>query len=164
MKPSYSISQRWARKTLEIMISYFPKKQSIPTIGRFQQHAYYSLSLALVDDPTIHRLNRQFRHKDAVTDVLSIEGEIEFLAGNQNEEIDLGEVIISYPQTQRQAKEHGVSTRHEFEKLFIHGFLHALGFDHIKDSDARRMMPLEEYMKDVLDAHRPLFPTKKVVQ
>ena len=71
------------------MISYFPKKQSDSTIGRFQQHAYYSLSLALVDDPTIHRLNRQFRPKDAVTDVLSIEGEIEFLAGNQNEELIL---------------------------------------------------------------------------
>lgn len=79
------------------------------------------IDVSLVDDRTIHRLNKQFRHKDKPTDVLAFP---------YNEGSILGDVIISRPTTERNARRFGVTYRQELKRLVIHGALHVLGHDH----------------------------------
>jgi len=92
-------------------------------------HSHFRLakkiSLALVSDIEIRRLNRVYRHKDKVTDVLSFSfADRDFL----------GEVLICLPQARRQAKLHKHSLKKELKFLTVHGILHLLGYDHEKNS------------------------------
>lgn len=145
----YAVSRSWILKRITKMINGFPRQENIPTIKKFEKGVAYTISVALVGDKAIREINRDYRKKDKVTDVISIESDPdEFFSGAK--EKDLGEIIISIPQTKRQSKEFGVSFRFELEKLLIHGFLHALGYDHIVDEDYKIMSRLEKYMKKLL--------------
>jgi|CXWL01.1.fsa_nt_gi probable rRNA maturation factor len=111
------------------------------------------VNLVFCDDQTIHRLNRDYRGKDKVTDVLT------FTYGNDPEtstDRDLaGEIILCIPQTRRQAKEFSLSFESELYKLVIHGFLHLRGYDHEKDDEYRVMKLLEEkIMKSFIESKK----------
>ncbi len=86
------------------------------------------LSLVLAGDDAIRRLNRTFRGKDKPTDVLS------FPAMERTPEgvFHMGDIIISVPRAEKQARELGHSLAHEIEYLTVHGFLHLLGFEHFQ--------------------------------
>ncbi|SMB92987.1 probable rRNA maturation factor [Thermanaeromonas toyohensis ToBE] len=92
------------------------------------------VSLTLVDDEEMRRLNRNFRGIDAPTDVLSfalqekVPGEPEIQGGEG--ELLLGDIFISLDTARRQAKAYGHSLEREIGLLTIHGFLHLLGYDH----------------------------------
>lgn len=100
------------------------------------------LSLSLVDDRAIRRLNRTWRDKDKATDVLS------FPAGEQPRGTPgprpLGDVVISLDTAKRQAKEYGRTLESEMARYLAHGLLHLLGHDHERPRDAKRMAALEE--------------------
>lgn len=96
------------------------------------------VSLALVGDAEIKRLNHYYRSKNKVTDVLSFEArQKDFVLPDQNY---LGEVVISYPQLCRQAKVNKVNIRQEFIFLLAHGLLHLLGYDHEKSLKEEKRM------------------------
>ncbi|HCC23481.1 TPA: rRNA maturation RNase YbeY [Candidatus Falkowbacteria bacterium] len=98
----------------------------------------HELTIVFVGDKKIRDLNRKYRAKDNVTDVLSFtDGELE--AGM----IYLGDIFIDGAQARRQAKEKGISERKEILILAIHGILHLLGFDHVKKAEAFEMEALE---------------------
>jgi rRNA maturation RNase YbeY len=84
--------------------------------------------LAFVGTTTIRRLNRTFRKKDKVTDVLA------FPAGERGADgrRPLGDVIICVPRAARQAAELGHSLEAELAYLVLHGFLHLLGYKHFR--------------------------------
>ena len=97
------------------------------------------LSVALVDDDEMRRLNRDYRGKDRTTDVLAFalrEGE-----GTTVQEPGLlGDVVISVPAAARQAEDRGHSLERELAELLVHGILHLLGHDHERSpAEARRM-------------------------
>lgn len=95
--------------------------------------AQQSATIAFVGDRTIRRLNREFRGKDVVTDVLSFpHGQEEFELNVETP--SLGDVIISIPQAGRQAAEHGVALDEEIAQLILHGLLHLCGYDHERDA------------------------------
>lgn len=103
------------------------------------------VSLTLTDDPRIHALNRDYRGKDAPTDVLSFsmsEGEV-VAPTPEGEPRLLGDVIISLDTAARQAAEGGVTLQREVAWLVSHGVLHLLGFDH-PDAKARAEMKRRE--------------------
>jgi probable rRNA maturation factor len=77
------------------------------------------ISLAFVGDAAIRKMNKKYRHKDAVTDVLSFEGEEDFF----------GEVIIDYQQIKRQAKALLHSAEEELVFILVHALYHLLGYD-----------------------------------
>jgi probable rRNA maturation factor len=98
------------------------------------------LSLALVGDSEIRKLNAKYRKKDYATDVLSfpapknLPGPIRLL----------GDVVISVDSARAQAKERGRSLKEELTTLLIHGIAHLLGYDHERSArDARVMGRLE---------------------
>lgn len=91
-------------------------------------------SIAFLSDAEMRKLNKAYRGKDCVTDVLAFPSK---------EPGYLGEVLISYAQAKRQAKQMGHSTRDEIVFLLVHGILHLFGHDHIKPADAKKMFPLQ---------------------
>jgi len=98
------------------------------------------LSLLITGDETVRELNRIYRQIDSTTDVLAFamqEGE-DFPSAPE-EVIQLGEVIISFPQAERQANQTDFSIKQEVTILTIHGMLHLLGYNHESDEDAHIM-------------------------
>lgn len=106
------------------------------------------LSVLLVSDREMHRLNRAWRDRDRPTDVLSFaqaEGEGGAPGGL------LGDVVISVDTAARQAAERGIGRGREAERLLIHGILHLLGYDHERsEGEARRMRRREQALARAL--------------
>jgi probable rRNA maturation factor len=99
------------------------------------------LSVALIGNAEMRKLNARFRHKDYPTDVLSFPVE-DVLPGAERL---LGDVIISVDKARQQAKERRRSLDEEMTTLLIHGVLHLLGYDHERSAkDARIMTRLEK--------------------
>ena len=94
------------------------------------------LSLAIVSDRRMRALNRQFRGKDQVTDVLSFPS---------SERGFLGDVVIAAGVSRRQARDAGHSEATELRVLALHGLLHLLGYDH--EADGGRMARAEARLR-----------------
>jgi probable rRNA maturation factor len=108
------------------------------------------LSLEIVGNTRIRRLNRHYRQEDRPTDVLAFP--IREAVGPRTPL--LGDVVISFPKAAKQASQHGHSIEEELVHLLIHGILHLKGFDHEKGvSEARRMHRME---RALLNRLRPL--------
>ena len=99
------------------------------------------LSLLLVSDAAIRKLNREHRAKDAATDVLSFPQEEPRAALRARGPI--GDVVISLHTALRQAEAGGWSLALELRRLLAHGLLHCLGHDHEKPAQTRRMAAAE---------------------
>jgi len=94
------------------------------------------VDVSFISDEEIRRLNRMYRDKDKVTDVLS------FAAGDRGMSGQLGDVLISYPQAVRQAEDGDIEL--ELADLLVHGILHLMGHDHERAEDADVMFPLQD--------------------
>ncbi|MFQ5541209.1 MAG: rRNA maturation RNase YbeY [Candidatus Binatia bacterium] len=99
------------------------------------------LSLAIVGNREIQKLNSRYRNRDEPTDVLSFPSEGYLPTGEKL----LGDVIISVEQAKKQAREGMKKLEEELETLLIHGILHLLGYEHEGSvKEARRMRRMEE--------------------
>src|SRR5215510_3480396 len=85
------------------------------------------LSLALIGNREMRKLNAQYRHKDYSTDVLSFPAESKFPLVARL----LGDVVISVDKAASQATEHGRTLDQEMATLLVHGIVHLLGYDHV---------------------------------
>lgn len=101
------------------------------------------LSLLLTNNQNIQVINRDFRDKDAPTDVISF-------AYHETEDFNigpydtLGDIIISLERVEEQAAEYNHSFKREFYYVLTHGILHILGYDHIEEEDKKIMREREE--------------------
>ncbi|QKT05318.1 rRNA maturation RNase YbeY [Mycoplasma sp. OR1901] len=87
------------------------------------------LDVTFVSKPKIRKLNKEFRGKDYVTDILSFDfGDLEFYKNLPF--IHLGELVISWDKMKKQAKEFNHSIKREYCYLFTHGLVHLYGYDH----------------------------------
>ena len=121
------------------------------------------ISLAIVGNNRMRRLNKMYRGKNRVTDVLSFgdKSVLQFLQKafpklKKNEIVEerfvqppdkikrLGEVIICYPQAKKQARRLSHSLEEELTILFVHGILHLLGYEHEEDEQREKMQKLEK--------------------
>ena len=101
-----------------------------------------TLSVSLVNDREIRRVNREHRGKDKPTDVLSFPL---YEAGERTADAErlLGDVVISVDTARRQAAAYDAPLQNEIYRLLIHGILHVLGHDH-EEAAERRAMESEE--------------------
>ena len=104
------------------------------------------MSIIIVDNEEIHKINKEYRGIDRETDVISF-------ALEEGETIDepyktLGDIYISIDKVYEQAKEYGHSVKRELFFLVTHGFLHLLGYDHMNKEDEEEMFSLQEEILD----------------
>lgn len=101
------------------------------------------ISVSIVDNTEIHQINKQFRGIDRPTDVLSFPqltfAENEIMERNENDEIVLGDIIISLERAQEQAEAYGHSLKREIAFLTAHSMLHLLGYDHMEPEEEAEM-------------------------
>jgi len=116
------------------------------------------ISLVFKDDDGIQELNKEYRGKDMPTDVLSFAlleaGEDELTIIDGEEELLLGDIIISLETAWRQAQEYNHSLEREIAYLMVHGLLHLLGYDHMTDEDQKVMRRREEELLEAVGLTR----------
>lgn len=112
------------------------------------------VSLVFVDDAYIHGLNQQYRGVDNPTDVLSFAMQEGEPIPGEEEEMILGDVVISLQAAERQAGEYGHSFRREAAYLTVHGVLHLLGYDHQEEENRKIMRQKEEEVLTRLNLSR----------
>lgn len=99
-----------------------------------------NFSVAFVSDKRITELNKFFRGKDSTTDVLSFPHEPDEF---DKDDANLGDIVISVEQAQRQAKENKLTLENEIKELILHGVLHLCGYDHETDDGEMNARELE---------------------
>ena len=100
-------------------------------------------NIIIVDEETIRELNKNYRGKDSVTDVISFALEDDDTFVKTDFRV-LGDIYICLPRAKSQALEYGHSFFREISFLAVHGLLHLLGYDHMNKEDEKVMFTLQE--------------------
>ena len=100
-----------------------------------------SFTLLLSNNKNVKQLNKYFRNKNTSTDILSFPFNKKT---NVSKQTYIGDIIISYDFIGRPKSQSFKFFKEKLIKIFIHGFLHLLGFDHIKGKDYKKMLKEEE--------------------
>ncbi|AKG73976.1 rRNA maturation RNase YbeY [Salinicoccus halodurans] len=113
------------------------------------------VSISFVGEEEIREINRNYRDRDQVTDVISfaLEDEEDNLI-HEDALRTLGDIIVCTKRAGEQASEYGHSYRRELLFLTLHGFLHLLGYDHMEDEDEREMNTLQDEILDAFGVSR----------
>jgi probable rRNA maturation factor len=109
------------------------------------------LLIRIVDKAEIQNLNKTYRHKDQVTNVLSFPSDLPV----EIDESILGDVVICTDVVDEEAKAQNKAFDHHLLHMAIHGTLHLLGFDHIEESDANKMESLEIKILEKIEIANP---------
>ena len=131
---------QWNKKIKKNNIFFNTLASSFPKKYQFIKKKV-SLTILLSNNKNIKKLNKKFRNKDIPTDVLSFPSE---------KKIDikkihyLGDIIISYEFMNKSKTLSNLEFKDNVTKVFIHGFLHLLGYDHIKLKDFKKMLSEEK--------------------
>ena len=105
------------------------------------------ISVSLVDNEFIHKMNRDYRGIDRPTDVISfafLDNEDRQALYKSKEPVCLGDIYISVEKAKEQAEEYQHSIKRELSFLFVHGLLHLLGYDHMNEEDEKIMFKLQD--------------------
>lgn len=121
-----------SRSVIEQTIFFVLKKEKSPG----------SMSVHLIGDSAMKKMNQIHRGKNKTTDVLSFAATEGHWPGKT--ESELGDIFISVPQIKRQAKIWEVTAKEEFLRMLIHGTLHILGYDHVEEAEAKIMFGKQE--------------------
>ena len=122
----------------------------------------YELALVLGNDADVRRLNRDYRGRDKPTNVLSFPGGGGGSVHVEGQSIHLGDIILGYETVVREALEQKKPLAHHLLHLCVHGCLHLLGYDHIRDEDAEIMEDLERQILKTLGISDPYADMKQV--
>ena len=135
-----SDEKNWSKKIkkkeffFNLICKAFPKKY------RFLNKKL-SFTLLLSNNKNIKKLNNKFRNKNKPTDILSFPLESKF---KKQKELYLGDVVISYNFMNNPKNQSLSLFKHKVIKTFIHGFLHLLGFNHVRLKDYKKMLKEEK--------------------
>ena len=136
----FSEEKAWSKKIknkeifFKKICNFFPRKYRFP-------QKKITLTLLLSNNRCIKKLNKNFRNKNKSTDILSFPFVKKILISKKTY---IGDIIISYNFMNKPRLQNIKSFREKVIKTFIHGYLHLLGFDHVKDKDYRIMLDEEE--------------------
>jgi len=114
----------------------------------------FDLGIWVTTNATIKKYNRDYRHKDKPTDILSFPYHDTLKAGKriivrEPEDSNLGDLIISAQYVEKDATRMGISFDRRMRRLLVHGICHLLGYDHMKDSEYKVMLAKE---RELLEA------------
>ena len=142
-----SESNLWNKKIkkpdvfFQSLLRVFPKKY------RFIKKKI-SLTILLSNNKNIKKLNKKFRNKNKSTDVLSFPSETKI---NIKKSPYIGDIVISYEFINKRKALSALEFNSKVTKIFIHGFLHLLGYDHIKLKDFKEMLIEEKKIYQTIE-------------
>ena len=114
---------------------------ALDKLGRIEEEIG-DVSIAIVDDDAMKKLNRQFRGKNRTTDVLTFPADDSYADPGRRGR-PLGDIVISLEQARRQAADERHSLATEIRYLILHGVVHALGYDHETDHGEMNALEIE---------------------
>ncbi|MDD4412566.1 MAG: rRNA maturation RNase YbeY [Patescibacteria group bacterium] len=126
-KTKTNIQIKLARQAGEAVLKKYKKSQA-------------DVSVVFIGDTLMRKMNKAWRKKDKITDVLSFRSE-DSIGPNDN---SLGEIFIDYAQIKRQALKMKHSVKYELVFIVVHGFLHLLGYDDKTELESKKMLKLGE--------------------
>ena len=130
----------WSKKIKKVDFFFNSLVQIFPKRYRFIKKRI-SLTILLSNNKNIKKLNKKFRNKDKPTDVLSFPSETKL---DIKKTSYIGDIVISYEFMNKPKALSNLEFKNKVTKIFIHGFLHLLGYDHIKLKDFKKMLIEEE--------------------
>ena len=136
----FSEEKAWSKKLrkkelfFKEICNFFPRKYRFPK-------KKITLSLLLSNNKCIKKLNKNFRNKNKPTDILSFPFHKKRKITKQTY---IGDIIISYDFIDKPKTQKIIKFKEKLIKIFIHGFLHLLGFNHIKNVDYQKMLNEEK--------------------
>ncbi len=122
-------------ETVKDVLNYAIKKEKLENV---------IFNVIIVDNNYIHELNKNYRHIDRETDVITFALEDEKDMVIPDDERVLGDIYISIDKARSQAKEYGHSLLRELSFLAVHGFYHLLGYDHMTKEEEVVMFSKQE--------------------
>ena len=136
----FSDERGWSSKLKKKQIFFNEVCKAFPKRYKFSKKKV-SLSILLSNNKKIKKLNKNFRNKNKPTDILSFP----FSEKNKiKKKTYIGDIIISYDFLNKPKMQKIKIFREKLIRIFIHGFLHLLNFDHKKDTDYKKMLKEEK--------------------
>ena len=136
----FSNEKAWSKRLKKKELFFSKICKSFPKKYKFINKKI-SLTLLLSNNRNIKRLNEKFRNKNRSTDILSFPFRKKLKISKKTY---LGDIMISYNFIDKPKSQKLKSFNEKLIKIFIHGFLHLLNFDHTKNKDYKRMLKEEE--------------------
>tara|TARA_Y100000766_G_scaffold137514_1_gene118353 strand:+ start:36 stop:497 length:462 start_codon:yes stop_codon:yes gene_type:complete len=138
----FSEEKAWSKRLKHKDIFFKKICKAFPKKYQFSKKRV-SFSLLLSNNKNIKKLNKHFRNKNKSTDILSFpfNKKIKF-----SKNMYLGDIIISYNYLNKSKSQDLQSFKQKTIKIFIHGFLHLLDFNHIKNKDYFKMLREEKFI------------------
>lgn len=130
---------------LKDMLSDFCKREDLGNV---------IFNIIIIDNPTIHKINKEYRDKDAPTDVISFALEDDKTVIEPDGVRILGDIYISIDKVHEQALEYSHSFKRELSFLAVHGLLHLLGYDHMEKSDEEVMFKKQEEVLNYYEIYK----------
>ena len=119
-----------------------PLTAAISAHPLLREHFPAQACIALSDDATVRRLNKQFRNQDKPTNVLSFPAHAEHGAPDEDSR-SLGDIIVAFETVASEATEQHLRVADHLTHLVLHGVLHLIGYDHEAQAEAEAMEALE---------------------
>ena len=136
----FSNEKAWSKKIKKKELFFKKICKAFPKKYKFSDKRV-SLTLLLSNNKNIKMLNKNFRNKNKATDILSFPFSERIKINNQTY---IGDIIISYNFIDKPKFQKLKTFKEKLIKTFIHGFLHLLNFNHVKDKDFKKMEKEEQ--------------------
>ena len=135
-----SDERAWSKKLKKKDLFFSEICRAFPNRYKFSNKKI-SLTLLLSNNKNIRKLNKNFRNKNKSTDILSFPFDKKIKITKNTY---IGDIIISFNFINKPKSQNLKFFKRKLIRIFIHGFLHLLGFDHLKDKDHKKMLKEEE--------------------
>ena len=150
IKVNVEIDNKSWHKKIQRPQKYFNKKlRKISLLTRLFKNKNIVFTILLTNSLNIKKLNKKFRKRNQITDVLSFPF---FSSKNLNlvkeNNIYIGDIAVCYEIINKRSKKNSFIL--EFDKVWVHGFLHLLGYDHIKNKDYFKMSKFEKRILNLI--------------
>ena len=142
-------SKSWHKKIKNPKKYFFKKLKKISKIVKFFKRKNTTFTILLTNSLNMKKLNKKFRNQNKPTDVLSFpffsKSNLKFI---KQKKIYIGDVAISYEIINLRAKKNDFLL--EFDKVWVHGLLHLIGYNHIKNKDYYKMNKIEKRISNLI--------------
>jgi|TARA_B110000438_G_scaffold223133_1_gene216661 probable rRNA maturation factor len=150
IKVNIEINNKSWYKEIKNIKKYFNKKLKIISQHiKFFKKKNFVFTILLTNSINIKKLNKKFRKKNKVTDVLSFPfSQFSDLKIKKEKKIYMGDIVISYEIISSRSKKKNFII--EFDKVWVHGLLHLVGYDHIRNKDYFKMHKIEKRILNLI--------------